>query len=290
MEIVTAQAPDASPDQQFIYTDQLFIPGSIQTTHSLQEAGVEVENSGPGNSYQQMFRIIEDLKVVVLQRNEAQHEMAEGYFETMYLLALAADYRAGRSESRLMRIGSTAELLARAANQPGDYCSRIRLAAPLHDIGMAAIPDALLRKKRELTGEEWVLWRNHTDVGARMLGAVATPVLQLAAEIALTHHENYQGHGYPVGLADMQIPLSGRIVALAEYFETYTDEFTLHQAMMPPEVVLASIRERSGRRFDPALVELFFANLQTICDARKSIEFSNGSLQARVSNVLAHAL
>lgn len=243
-----------------------------------------------GASYQQLFRVVDDLKVVVHQRNEAQHEMAEGYFETMYLLALAADYRAGRNEFRLLRIGATAEILARAAGQSDDYCSEIRRASPLHDIGMVAIPDALLRKKSELTDEEWVLWKNHTEVGARMLGTVDTPVLKLAAEIALAHHENFQGHGYPAGLVGEQIPLSGRIVALAEYFETYADEFSRLREIMPPGVVLASIRERSGRRFDPSLVDLFFSHLQTICDARNALELNADSLQALVSNIRPHGV
>jgi putative two-component system response regulator len=247
-------------------------------------------SSDLGASYQQLFRVVDDLKVVVHQRNEAQSEMAEGYFETMYLLALAADYRAGRNQSRLLRIGSTAEILARATGQSADYCLLIRRASPLHDIGMVAIPDVLLGKKSELTSEEWVLWKNHTEVGARMLSTVETPVLKLAAEIALAHHENFQGHGYPAGLVGEQIPLSGRIVALAEYFESHADEFTQRLAIMPPGVVLASIRERSGRRFDPALVDLFFSHLQTICDARLALELNADSLQALVSNIRPHGV
>ncbi|MEI7432187.1 MAG: HD domain-containing phosphohydrolase [Betaproteobacteria bacterium] len=249
------------------------------------ETITDQENFALGASYQQLFRVIDDLKTVVHQRNEAQNEVAEGYFETMYLLALAADYRTGRNESRLLRIGSTAGILARASGQSTDYCLQIRRAAPLHDIGMVAIPDVVLRKKSDLTADEWGMLKTHTDIGARMLGAVSTPVLQMAAEIALMHHENFQGKGYPAGRVAGDIPLSARIVALAEYFESCSDEFTQQRGILPPGVVLASIRERSGTRFDPDLVDLFFVHLQSICDARKEIEFNADSLQALVSTI-----
>lgn len=235
---------------------------------------------------EQLFRVVADLQKVVRQRNVAQQEMVEAHFEAMYLLALGADFREGRNGLRLIRIGATAELLARAAGMPDDYCSMMKRAAPLHDIGMVAIPDALLRKRDDLSHDEWQQWRSHTEIGARILSSsFDNPLMSMAAEIALTHHESFQGNGYPAGLAAGKIPLSGRIVALAEYFETHTGTSGNQAWPMPDGAVPASIRELSGQRFDPQLVELFMSNLPAIAAARSEIELHANSFQNLVANI-----
>lgn len=235
---------------------------------------------------QQLFRVVDDLKKVVHQRNEAKHAAAESHFETLYLQVLGADFRAGRNGLRLVRIGATAEILARAAGMSGEYCGLIRRAAPLHDIGMAAMPDSLLLKREALSDEEWQLWRSHTVLGVRIIRSSAdTPLMRMAAEIALSHHENYKGHGYPAGLVGEAIPLSARIVALAEYFETHTNPLGRQRQTIPPETLLETIRDLSGRRFDPRLVELFLANLRDITAAHREIDAQANSFQALASNV-----
>jgi putative two-component system response regulator len=232
-------------------------------------------------AYEQLFRFAGDLHTAVAERNEARDDMADAYFDTMYLLALASGFRRGESQLRLVRIGIISELLARALGQPEAYCRNIRRAAPLHDLGMVAIPDALLKRGGELDEDEWRLWRSHTEIGARMLSTLDTPVFRMAAQIALTHHENFHGNGYPGGQAGRAIPLAGRIVALAEYYETHTEEFE-RPGNGAPAVVLAAIRDFSGRRFDPGLVRLLFANLQAISEARREVETSAVSLQGVV--------
>ena len=234
----------------------------------------------------QLFRVVDDLKTVVNQRNKARQEMAGSHFDAMYLLALGADFREGRNGLRLVRIGATAEILAKAAGMSDDYCSEIRQAAPLYDIGMVAIPDALLHKAEDLSDEEWKLWRSHTEIGARIMSSTFdTPIMKMAAEIALTHHENFGGKGYPAGLTGQDIPLSGRIVALAEYFETQTNALGRRpQAALPADMVLTSIQDLSGRRFDPELVGLFFANLPVITEAHAEIESKASSFHALVAN------
>lgn len=240
---------------------------------------------------EQLFRVVADLKKVVHQRDAALNEMIEAHFEAMYLLALGADFREGRNGLRLVRIGAAAEIIARAAGMPDDYCAMIRRAAPLHDIGMVAIPDDLLRKQDELDEKEWQLWRSHTEIGARILsGSFDNPLLRMASEIALTHHENFKGSGYPTKLVGEEIPLSGRIVALAEYFETHTNKLGIRARPLPTNVVLGSIRELSGHRFDPRLVELFQENVPAICAATAEVDQNANSFQELVANSKSGAL
>jgi putative two-component system response regulator len=240
---------------------------------------------------EQLFRVVADLKKVVHQRDAALNEMIEAHFEAMYILALGADFREGRDGLRLVRIGAAAEIIARAAGMPDDYCAMIRRAAPLHDIGMVAIPDDLLRKQDELDEKEWQLWRSHTEIGARILsGSFDNPLLRMASEIALTHHENFKGRGYPAKLVGEDIPLSGRIVALAEYFETHTNKLGIRARPLPTNAVLGSIRELSGHRFDPRLVELFQKNVSAICAATAEVDQRANSFQELVANSKSGAL
>lgn len=216
----------------------------------------------------QMFRVLDDLKKVVHQRDAAQDEMIERHFDSMYLLALGADIRQGRDVTRLARVGATAEIIALAAGMPKDYCSLIRRAAPLHDIGMVAIPDEILLKDRDLSDKEWLLWRDHTEIGSRILtGSLDTPLMRLAGEIALTHHESFNGRGYPVKLVGESIPLSGRIVALADYLQTHMPIDRERNGPATRWAISETIPSMSGIRFDPRLVDLLFASMGRVDEA-----------------------
>ena len=229
---------------------------------------------------EQLYRVVDDHNAVIRHRNAAHDELMESHFEAMTLLVLASDFRNGRNGLRLLRIGITSELLAKLAGMPVDYCAMIRRAAPLYDIGTTGMPDDLLRKSGELTDDEWYQWKSHTEIGARILsGTSDTPLMCLAAEISLTHHENYQGHGYPSGLVGQAIPLSGRIVALAEYLESHANSVGARRSVAPLEFVVSTIHDLSGRRFDPNLVNLLIANLQAITEAHSRIDAKAVSFQ-----------
>ena len=216
----------------------------------------------------QMFRVLGDLKKVVHQRDAAHDEMIERHFDSMYLLALGADIRQGREPTRLARVGATAEILARAAGMSSDYCGMIRKAAPLHDIGMVAIPDDILLSDEDLGTEEWLLWRGHTEIGSRILSrTVDTPLMRLASEIALTHHESYNGRGYPANLAGEAIPLSGRIVALADYLQTHMPIVSEGHGSTKRWAILEAIPTMRGIRFDPSVVDLLLGGLSSIDEA-----------------------
>jgi putative two-component system response regulator len=184
----------------------------------------------------------DDLEERVHQRT---HELELARLDLMRRLALAAEYRDGY----------TAGLLAEGLGLPAAMVERIRLAAPLHDIGKIAITDAILLKPDKLTAEEFDTIKSHTLIGARILGGSRSQLLRTAAEIALTHHERWDGRGYPRGLAGEQIPLPGRIVAVADVFDALTHERPYKPAW-PLQEAVAEIPSQAGQ-FDPDVVGAF---------------------------------
>lgn len=233
---------------------------------------------GLGAAYKQLFRVADDLKQAVNQYHQAHEQMTESYYESMFLLAFATDSRKGHNKHRLLAIGVISEILARAKGLPEDYCSYIRQAAPLHDIGTISLPDRILNEECDMNEEDWRQWKLHAEVGSNMLHGIDTPIMRLAAEIALTHHENFHGHGFPRGLKGQDIPLSGRIVALAYYIERLLEDFVTRPVTNFPPLVLAAINDRSGGLFDPDLVECCLANQHAICHARREIEAKVNSM------------
>jgi putative two-component system response regulator len=139
---------------------------------------------------------------------------------------------------------------------PKAEADRLRHASAMHDIGKIGIPDRILQKPGRLDPEEWATMKTHTTMGATILGGSNAPLIQMAETIARTHHERWDGSGYPAGLAGEEIPLIGRVVAICDVFDAllsvrpYKDAWTLDDA-------LAEIRAQSGRHFDPSLVEPF---------------------------------
>jgi putative two-component system response regulator len=176
--------------------------------------------------------------------------------EMVKRLALAAGLHRHDDASDPVRVGELAGHIARALRLPAEYAERIRLAAPLHDIGMIAIPDQLLGRAGSLTLEELDLIKTHTSVGARILSNSESPLLQLAEEIALYHHEAWDGSGYTPGLGGESIPVAARIVAVADTFFAMTSERP-YQTPHSVEDAVAWIEAQAGRRFDPDVVEAF---------------------------------
>jgi putative two-component system response regulator len=186
---------------------------------------------------------------------ERTRELEAERVETLERLALAAEFRDDDTGQHTKRVGRISALLARALGLPEAHVERIRHAAPLHDIGKIGIPDQILLKPGQLTPEEFEIIKTHTTIGAKILLGSRSPLLQMAEEIALTHHERWDGGGY-AGLAGEAIPLAGRIVALADVFDALTHDRPYKRAW-PVEEALAWIAGQRGRQFDPAVVEAF---------------------------------
>lgn len=189
---------------------------------------------------------------------ERTRNLEEARLEILERLARAAEYRDDDTGKHTQRVGVNSALIASELGLSGEQVELIRRAAPLHDVGKIGIPDGVLLKPGRLTEEEFEEMKAHTTIGAGILSGSQVPLLTLAEEIALTHHERWEGGGYPRSLAGEDIPLPGRIVAVADVFDALTHDRPYKQAW-PVEEAVAELERQKGRQFAPDVVDAFFA-------------------------------
>jgi putative two-component system response regulator len=163
----------------------------------------------------------------------------------------------------IRRTGLFSEVLAKAAGWSDAEAAVIRQAAPMHDVGKIGIPDAILRKPAKLTPAEYEVMKTHTLIGAEMLAGSEEPMLKMAREIALNHHERWDGQGYPHGLRGQAIPESARILAIVDMYDALMHDRVYRPAMSEDDV-LAIMRQNAGTHFDPLLLTCFFTQLDEI--------------------------
>jgi diguanylate cyclase (GGDEF)-like protein len=197
----------------------------------------------------------EEAQAKVFQRTQ---ELEFAQLEIVSRLALAAEFRDDATGEHTYRVGRNAAMIAKELGWPQHEVETLRLAARLHDVGKIGISDAILLKRDRLTVSEYELMKDHTQIGARILSGGRSKILRLAEEIALTHHEHFDGSGYPRGLVGEGIPMSGRIVAVADVLDALTHERPYKRAWSVAEA-LAEIKRQSGRQFDPQVVEACLA-------------------------------
>jgi HD domain/B12 binding domain len=181
--------------------------------------------------------------------------------ETVRRLSMAVEFRDEDTGAHIERIGRFSTLLARQIGMDDEVCARMVHAAPLHDVGKVAIPDAILLKPGKLTEPERAIVETHAEEGHRLLKGSSSAILDLAATIALSHHEKWDGSGYPRGLAGEKIPIEGRIVAIADVFDALTTDRVYRKAY-PVEEAVAMMRADRGKHFDPVLLDAFMDVLQ----------------------------
>jgi putative two-component system response regulator len=201
----------------------------------------------------QLKRHGDELEERVHERTKA---LEQAKLEIAERLAMAAEYRDDETHQHAQRIGHTAALLGAQLGLSATAIADLRRAAPLHDIGKIAIPDTILLKPGRLTAEEFEIIKTHTVVGARILSGSSSRLLQIASEVALSHHEKWDGTGYPRGLSGDEIPVTGRIVALADVFDALTHRRPYKEAWAT-ETAAEEIRRSAGTHFDPDVVAAF---------------------------------
>jgi putative two-component system response regulator len=189
---------------------------------------------------------------------ERTAQLEEAQIETLERLALAAEYRDDHTGRHTRRVGQISALVAQALGLPGGEVALVRRAAPLHDVGKIGIPDRILLKPGKLSAAEYEQMQAHTSIGARILSGSSFPLLQRAAEIAASHHERWDGSGYPNGLQGEAIPLEGRIVAVVDVWDALTHQRPYKPAWPVTEAV-AEIRRQRGRQFDPDVADALLA-------------------------------
>ncbi len=183
-------------------------------------------------------------------------ELDAARIETLERLAFAAEFRDDETHQHTQRVGRLAALLARQVGLPNEQIAVVRHAAALHDIGKLGVSDTILLKRGKLSAEERLRMQAHTTIGAKILSGSQSRVLRMGEEIALSHHERWDGWGYPNGLAGNAIPISGRLVAVADVFDALTHTRP-YKEVWPLQQAVAEVERLSGTYFDPRLVELF---------------------------------
>ncbi len=204
----------------------------------------------------QMERMLDDMGRLYRERNEALREVSQAHHEALFRLALAAEFRDDDTGAHIVRMGYLAEALALAAGADAGWADMLRKAAPMHDVGKIGIPDGVLKKPGGFEPAERAVMNRHPSIGADILGQSRIPLFQLAAEVALSHHERWDGQGYPQRIAGEGIPLSGRIVAIVDCFDALTMDRCYRKAFDDTQA-LDLLRAERGRAFDPDLVDCF---------------------------------
>lgn len=210
----------------------------------------------PGRSTggeQQLVRILRDLHDLLCQRKRTEQAMRETQLRTLRRLTLVSAQREAGGLQHCLRVGALSALLADALGEASAWCDQLFDAATVHDLGNFFVPAAILRKRGGLTEAEWRRVRDHTLQGARMLDASGSPLEALAAEIALNHHEKWDGSGYPARRRGSNIPLCGRIVAVADFVDSL-GLASGYRSALPEDEIFTLLELASGAQFDPAVV------------------------------------
>jgi len=195
-------------------------------------------------------------KSLETQVMESSLELRQYQVEIIHRLARAAEYRDNETGMHIIRISKLCECLARGLGLSEHDCHLIRHASPMHDIGKIGIPDHILLKPGKLTSEEWAIMKTHTDIGALILSGSESEFLQMAEIIAGSHHERWEGSGYPRGLKGEEIPLVSRVVTVCDVFDALTSDRPYKKAWSVDKAV-AEMENQSGKLFDPRIFRIF---------------------------------
>lgn len=226
------------------------------------EVGLRLKNLGELRlAHNRLRQTNLELATAVAQRT-LELELAR--LEVLDRLAMAAELRDDDTGQHTRRVGALSASLAQASGMSETDTELIARTAPLHDVGKIAIPDHILLKPGALVGAEITLMRTHAQIGAKLLAGASSPLVSTACEIAISHHERWNGRGYPYGLSGNDIPKSGRIVAIADFFDALSHDRP-YRRRYEVKRVLEMVRSERGQHFDPALVDAFLALPEVRC-------------------------
>ena len=238
---------------------------NIGIANALRRRRLEIENKAHHERLEQLVA-------------ERTAEVDRSREETIHRLAAAAELRDSETGQHIERVSRYCELIARQLRLPYDRCELLRIASPLHDIGKIAIPDHILRKPGPLSPDERLVVETHTELGRSILSGSDEPLLELGAEIAWTHHERFDGGGYPRGLAGEAIPIAGRIVAVADVFDALVTD-RVYRLAVPVDEVVAMMRAESGGHFDPDVLEALLTAIPAALAIRDRFEDERNELR-----------
>jgi len=211
----------------------------------------------------QILQYAKDLNKAFFDVKTVSRELQEAYLDIIHRLIIAAEFKDEYTGGHIQRISIYCTVIAEKLGLDSKTVKNIRFTSPMHDIGKIGIPDSILLKKGSLSKEEFEVIKTHTIIGAKILDGSNSEILQMAHQIAISHHEKWNGQGYPYGLAGEEIPLVGRIVALADVFDALISDRPYKKAYSLEESC-DIIRKERGQHFDPKIVDVFFDNLDEL--------------------------
>lgn len=280
IQSVSAIAPHAAVVMMSVEDDPLVASvaidrgayGYLVKPYTANELRISVENALHRRRLEHETRAYRDrLEEQVAARTvalrDAVDEIARSQAEIIRRLSRAVEIRDVETGGHIERIGELSARLATTLGLPADRVELLRLAAPMHDVGKIGIPDEILLKPGSFTPPERAQMERHAALGYAMLCDSGIELLDLAASIAHTHHERFDGTGYPRGLTAGQIPIEGRIVAVADVYDAVSND-RVYRAAMAPDAVMRLIREGSGSQFDPAVVDGLLACVPALSGTR----------------------
>ncbi len=215
------------------------------------------------DSDQEMIMSLASQAAVAIKNAMLTQQLKEAHYDTIFRLSVAAEYRDKDTARHIKRMSNYSAVIAQGIGLGKDAVELLLYSSPMHDVGKIGIPDAILLKPGRLTSQERGIMETHSEIGADILANSNSQVLQASEIIALSHHEKFDGTGYPNGLKGEEIPLYGRITALADVYDALASKRCYKDAM-PMEKVLFIIKKDSGTHFDPDLVKVFFDNLEEL--------------------------
>jgi putative two-component system response regulator len=224
---------------------------------------------------QQILRYADDLNKTILELKAAHRELREAYLDTIHRLVLAAEYKDEGTGGHIARMNRCCTLLAEKRGLPAEEVQNLLYAAPMHDVGKIGIPDSILLKPGKLTHEEFQVMKSHTVIGANILANSNAKILQSAQQIAISHHEKWNGKGYPQGLSGDKIPMVGRIVGLIDVFDALTSRRP-YKEPYPVEMALDIIKKEREQHFDPTVVDIFLENIDEILKTKAEADTAEG--------------
>lgn len=260
---------------------QLGAYGYIIKPFSLNEFLINVANALERSRLTRESRNCRDILEEEVRERTAEVRRREE--EIALRLISAAGHRDEETGEHIKRIGLYSVVLASALGWDDERIEHLRVGAPMHDVGKIGIPDNILRKPGRLSPEEYRVIRQHPRIGAGILGGSKIPLLQTAADIALYHHEKWDGSGYPEGLSGETIPEAARVVAIADVYDALSND-RVYRAMYPEKEVMAIMETKKGTHFDPDIFDCFMANLP----AMEKILHSNQDAAGRCYLYSAH--
>jgi putative two-component system response regulator len=226
------------------------------------------------NANDQLVKYASDLRTTFTNLRSAHRDLQDAYRDTIFRLVLASEYKDKDTGNHITRISRYSTHLAYIFGLSSAEIESISFAAPMHDVGKIGIPDNIILKNGMLTDNEYSVIKTHTTIGAVILENSKSTILQIAQIIALSHHENWNGTGYPSGLHGEKIPLPARIVAISDTFDALTSKRP-YKSPYPIGVACEIIKKERGRHFDPGLVDSFINHIDDFVKIKTEIDSPN---------------